>query len=144
MIRRTFWQPVFIYIWKGLMSWISSSDRGSVCTSLLSRLSSWLSVTEGNSEGGCYRAYRSFFWIVPQVVYFPFYCIILIYRSKNIYCICLTSNIATLLGVTQLNLVDTNKYKCFESWYAPATLLTLNNIHLRIHVKSYVFILIVF
>ena len=111
MIRRTFWQLVFIHIWKGLTSWIASSDIGCLCTSLLSRLSSWLSVTRGNSEvatvrTGTYRSYRSFVWIVPQVVYFPFYCIILIYKSRNIYCICLMSKIARLLGVTQFNLLN--------------------------------------
>jgi len=75
MIRRTFWQPVFIHIWKGLMSWIASSDRGFVCTSLLSRLSSWLSVTGGNSEVATVRtsrSYRSFVWIVPRWYIFLF------------------------------------------------------------------------
>jgi hypothetical protein len=137
MARRTFWQEVFIHIWKGLMSWIASSDRSSLCTSLLSRLSSWLSVTRGNSEVATVRtsrSYRSFVWIVPQLVYFHFYCFILIYKSRNIYCICLVSKIARLLGVKQFNLVYTNKYLCFEGWYAPAKLLTLDNSNFRIYV----------
>ena len=54
------------------------------------------------------------------------------------------SKIARLLGVTQFNLVDARKYLCFEDWYAPAKLLTLDNSNLRIHVNSYIFILTVF
>lgn len=60
MIRRTFWQPVFIHIWKRLMPWIASSDRGALRTSLLSRLSSWLSVTRGNSEVATVRTSRCY------------------------------------------------------------------------------------